>query len=271
MRRRIFYLIVAIGLLIYLPNTGGAQARMNAFVVHRSILAGEAIAFKAAHPTITPNEFATAVNDMLVRDGLRFTIGLDKETCENIKKVKQQQKDPSKPVNLGVTLRSVDAEGARLVLPEPKFTTIECGECFVELPILEMTEKDFITIISGHNIKFHHPANFYVDRVVLLDPKNPSSIKRTWWVPFRSVPIGVSFDEDIVYLAFDEPELSELSILVFGEGGFEIGTRQDAEAGGKGKIGEAPATSGNGSSLRTIRFERWKNTYLVGYYPPCDH
>jgi hypothetical protein len=98
-----------------------------------------------------------------------------------------------------------------------------------------------------------------------MDPKDPTAVKRKWLIPFRAKPIGVTFDENVLYLAFNDPELKDLSFLVFGEGTFEISTRKDAEEGGVGKVIETGA-----SPAKQIRFDRWKNTYLVNFKSVCS-
>ncbi|MBK8467188.1 MAG: hypothetical protein IPL32_15325 [Chloracidobacterium sp.] len=227
------------------------------------------MALKTANPKLTSQEFAEAANRLLEKNGIGFVISFDAATCEKIKNLKDQQKDPNVPIKLGATLKSVDAEGASLVLPEPHITAAECGGCYIELPILEITDKAFVTVVEGRNIKFQLPSNFYSNEAVLLDSKDKTTIKRKWRIPFRSIPIGVSYDENVLYLGFDDSELSQLSLSVFGEGVLQITTREEAENGGKGKIIEAPSSSATTSPNQVIRFDRWKNIYLVSIKKPC--
>jgi hypothetical protein len=175
--------------------------------------------------------------------------------------MKAAQKDPSMPMRISGKLNSVDADGASLALPEPHFASKACGDCFIKLPVLEITDKTFVTIISGRNIKFHLPPNFYANEVRLVDTADASKTKQKWRIPFRSTPIGISFDENVLYLGFDEPELNDLSLLVFGEGVFQIGTRAEAEDGGKGK--SDPVS-------QTLKFDRWQKTFVVTYTPKCS-
>ncbi len=152
-------------------------------------------------------------------------------------------------------------------MPEPKFASVDCGNCFVEMPAFEVTENDFVTLLSSQKIKFHLPGNFYVNEIQLLDTNNRTTIKRKWRVPYRSLPIGISHDENVIYLGFDDLELAGLSIAVFGEGTFQICTRDEAEDGGKGKI--ESNIKGSDPAFQLVRFDRWKNTYVVRFKPPC--
>ena len=230
--------------------------------VQRSTFVAQLKALRASNTRATPAELARAANEILDKNGINFAVSFDKPTCDRIKNVKAQQKDPSAPLTLGTTLKSVDAEGASLILPEPIFSAGDCG-CFIELPLLQLTDRDFIAVVSGQNIKFHLPSNFFTEVAVLVDAKEPLTVKRRWRIPFRSSPIGVSHDENVLYLAFHEPELADLSLIVFGEGVFQIGTRSEAEEGGKGK-----SVEGSGAE-RLMRFDRWGKSYLVRYRDAC--
>lgn len=242
-------------------------AKIDAFQIRKSALVEQIRALKTANPKVTSAELADAANILFDKNGLAFSFLFDLATCDRLRKIKEQQKDPSAPLKLGATLKSVDAEGAALSLPEPSFVSAECGGCYIELPVLQVTDKDFVTVIDGKNIRFHRPSNFTTHEAVLLDAKDETTVKRKWRIPFRAMPIGVTHDENVLYVGFEEPELAELSLLVFGEGVFQIGTRADAENGGKGKLLESPV--GLNQPGRKIRFQRWANTYLVGYQNAC--
>lgn len=206
-------------------------------------------------------------NALLDANGIGFRISFDAATCQKIREAKAKLKDQSTPLKLGASLQSVDADGAQLALPSPDVASDECGGCSVELPLLQITSKDFIAIVKGRNIKFHLPSNFAAEQVLLFDGKDRAAISRSWSVPFRSKPVGVSYDSNVVYLAFPDPELSDLTLAVFAEGVFQVATLKEAEEGGKGRIvSNAAKTVGE----QKISFERWGNTYLLGYREPCQ-
>ncbi len=243
----------------------GQQAKMAPLSVHRSTLVEQLKGLRSSDPRLTADEFAEAANIILDKVGMNFSISLDPASCELLRARKAAQKDPSEPLRISGKLNSVDADTASLSLPEISFAAKDCGGCFVELPLLEITDKTLVTIISGRNIKFHLPSNFFVNEVRLVDTSDPNLTKRKWRVPSRLSPIGVSYDENVLYLAFDEPELAELSLVVFGEGTFQIGTRPEAEEGGKGK----PQGAAAGSSHQTIKFDRWEKSYVLSYRSKC--
>jgi hypothetical protein len=243
-----------------------AQFKADALRLGQSTFVEQLKALRSANPQMTPSQVVTAANGLLDKTGINFAMLFDSATCERLKKVKMEQKDPNAPLKLGATLKSVDAEGAALSLPEPKFPASADCNCYIELPMLQMTDVDFITIISERNIRFHKPANFSTHEVFLLDVKDPKTTKRKWRIPFRGVPIGISFDENVLYLAFPDPALNDLSLMVFGEGVFQIGTRAEAEQGGIGKV--IKIAGGPGDDSR-VQFDRWQKSMIISYKNPC--
>lgn len=266
MKARGIILSLAVGLAL-VGVTLGQQVKMSALPVTRSDFVDKLKKLKASNPKATTEELLAAANDLVDKDGIPFAISFDAATCERLRKVKEQQKDPNAPLRLGATLKSVDADGAALSLPEPKFAAKECGDCFVELPLLSVTDKDFITKVLGQNIRFQLPANFFTNDVLLLSDDG-KAIKRRWRVPFASVPIGVSYDENVVYLSFPETELSDLAIAVFGEGVFQISSRSEAEASGKASALTESFTAGQ-NKLSIAKFQQWEKKFLIAYKPPC--
>jgi len=259
-----FSFIVAIAAFLS-SSVLGQLVKMSAFPVERSSLIEQVKALKTSDPRLSAADWAKAADAILQRDGVNASISFDAATCENIKKVRDSRKDPKTPIRLNATLKSVDAEKAALVLPEPEFAADDCGGCFIELPVLQLTATDFITRVRDRNIKFELPTNFIIDQIQLMDAKNPTSMKKIFRVPFRATPIGITYEESAVYLGFQEPELHDLALMVFDEGTFEIVTRKDAEEGGAGTILDAS----KGSDTKQIRFDRWRSSYLLSFKSAC--
>lgn len=259
--------LLALLYFVSAANCAGQLVDMMPFGVKESALIDQIKLLRSSNPKVTEAELAKAANDLLAKHGVAYKIYFDAATCQKIRAVKQSQKDPRAPVKLGVSLQSAGAEKAALALPQPILTTPECGDCYVELPVLEMTASDFVTLIQGHNIKFAIPQNFEVNKIYLLDNNDPKKTIRTWRVPFRALPIGVTEDQNVIYLGFEHPELAALSLAVFESGVFEITTRTEAEEGGAGKPDKT--TRPADAARQIVRFDRWKNTYLLSYKPAC--
>lgn len=260
-------LIVKILLLVTFSagaNVNAQQVSLAPIRVGTSSLVEEIKAFKSSNPNIKPADLAARANQALEKSGLNFELHFDAGTCVKVTAAKARAKDPNSPILLNGTLKSVDGEAASLALPEARFT--DCGGCYMLMPLLQITTSDFVTVIRGQNIRFHLPSNFASNEIVLVDPKDKTAVRRKWRVPAKMEPIGVSYDENVLYLAFNEPELTDLSLEVFGEGTFAIGTRAEAEEGGKGVRGSGESLS---SGLDYTKFDRWGKTYLVRFERSC--
>lgn len=242
----------------------GQKVEMAPLPVRPSTLIDDLKALRAANQKMDAATFAADANKLLDKQGMNFALFLDAATCTRIREANSKQTDPTKPLTLGGALKSVDGDRTRLSLPPAQISKDECGGCFVEFPLLQITDASFITILMGRNIGFELPGNAGATRVGLLDEKG-SVVRKIWRIPRRMRPIGVTHDENVVYLAFPEPELKELSLAVFTEGTFQIATRTEAEEGGKGEPHPAPVLNG----MKVMRFARWGKTYNVGYWEPC--
>ncbi len=258
------FVLIALVLLPAIP-VAAQQAKIAPLPVQPSKFIDELRALKAGNPKMSPADLVIEGNKLLDKQGMNFSISLDQATCTKIRDIKQKQTDPNAPVRLSGALKSVEGERANLALPDARVASDECGGCYMEIPLLQITRTDFITILRGINVRFEFPANFSTVRVTMPDEKDPRLIKRSWSIPERLVPIGVSHDENVLYLAFKEPDLGELSLAVFTEGTFELATRAEAEDGGKGQ--QFPSASP--APGRQVRFIRWGKTFIVSYLEPC--
>jgi hypothetical protein len=247
-------------------NTFSQKVEIAPLPVRPSTLIEDLRALKAANPKPDAAKFVEDANRLLDKQGMNYSLFFDAATCTKIREAKAKQKDSNAPVKLGGVLNSVDGEKASLSLPEAQITSDDCGGCYLNIPLLQITATSFITVLLGRNIGFELPGNVAPGRVVLVDEKG-SNPRKTWLIPRRMRPLGVTHDENVVYLAFPEPELQDISLAVFSEGTFQIATRAEAEEGGKG---EAYLSTGTPKDMRITKFVRWGKTYYVGYWEPCS-
>lgn len=207
------------------------QFALKPFSIDTSPLMIELRTLKASRPEMTPDDEAKFANELLEKDGMSYTFYFDPATCEKISKAYAATKPGDRPPTIKATLKSVGGETAALLFPPPDPKS--CTPCSVSLPALQVTAVDFITKISERNIKFYLPNGFTTEQVQLLDTNDMDKVKQTWRVPFNAVPLGVLYDENAIYLAMPNPELIDLSLLVFDDGTFQFATRKEAEANGK--------------------------------------
>ena len=247
----------------------GQMVSMSSFDIAPPTILVDVKTLRAANPKMTATELVVAANKLLEKQGIAFTFSFDEATCLAIDKSIKSMKNPPPKLNLRTKLRSVGAEPAALTLPPADFTNNECSKCSVTLPVLELSDKEFVALMLGHNIKFHLPVNFIVAEAFLVDDKDLTTVKKKWRIPYRGIPIGVSYDENVLYLALREPELQELSLAVFGEGVYQFATREEAESNGKpAQLKEFPKDTAN-PNLAFLRFENRGLKQVVKYSNPC--
>lgn len=242
------------------------QVSIDSFKMDQFDFISSLAAWRKDNPDVSVADFANKAEELFNTKGINFSFLLDQKNCTQIKELKDKQKDRSEPLQLGGSLRSVDGDAATLSFPEPEFDVSECGRCQLSFSTLEITANDFISVVEGRNVKFYLPPNLVPSTASLVDAKDPNIIKQTFRIPFRSEPIGISHDETVLYLEFPHPELKELSLLVYSEGGFRIGTRADAEEGGKGI-----EVRSEQSDHKLKRFDRWQKTYVIKYKEACKN
>jgi hypothetical protein len=222
---------------------------------------------KTENPRINADELAAAANSELDKVGLPFTFYLDQTTCDKLEKAFASRKSSEPAPVLRANLNSVGGDKASLILPSPDQRSGGTCRCSVTIPALQVTPTEFVTMIGGRNIKFYMPQGLVTDEVALLDATN-QSVKRKWVMPFRTEPISVLYDENAVYLGFREPELSDLSLLVFDEGTFQIATRKEAEGIAK-RVEFDPGKSVD-PGFAFVQFQNREKRQLLRYPKSCN-
>lgn len=260
---KLFHLLVVCAFLIV--GVSAQQYSLSPFTIDSSPLTKELRSIRAANPKLTPDEFVDAANAALEKNGIGYTFYFDNTTCEKIEKAFAAKKPGDPPPNLRATLISVGGEKASLLLPQPN--TSPCTHCSVTLPVLQVTSSDFITLISGRNIKFLIPDGLLSDEVLLLDAANPTKTKKRFRIPFKAKPLGVLYDENGVYLEVPDPQFSDLALIVFDEGTFQFATRKEAESNGKPTVFDMGTSAESGASYLT--FQNRDKKLLVKFPKDC--
>jgi hypothetical protein len=255
-----------------LAATAQAQYIAAPFSVAPSNLINDLKAAKAANTKMTTEEFVNVANALLEKQGLNFVVAFDAATCRKISTAIADLKDKTAPLNLKTALKSPLGENANLLLPEVSFDQTECVPCFVRLPILQVAGKEFVTLVEGKNIKFFLPANFILNEAHLVDEKDLKTIKTSWKLPFRSAPLSVSPDGNILYLGLVEPELADLVLMAYSkEGVYQFARKSDLADAKKGvPVRDFPKDAAN-PNLAFLKFPGDAANQIVKFSSPCGN
>jgi hypothetical protein len=262
--------IFALTFLIF-TQAYSQKVEIKPFSIDKSDLIGDLKNLKAANPKLTIDDFVRDANLLFDKKGINFVVGFDSATCQKIDQIKKAQKDQTKPLNLQTTLKSSIGEAVALRLPEATFVKNECVSCNVILPFLEVTDTEFVTIVQGINLKFNLPANFFINEISLVDEKDYSAVKRKWKIPFKTVPLSISDDGNIVYLGFDEPELADLALIAFGEGSYQLYPRRNLDSTKKGTIVKDISSNTIAPNFAVMKFESPGLKQFVKFPVKCQN
>jgi hypothetical protein len=255
-------LLTLVGMLA--AATSYSQFTVSPFEAKRSELVSQIKALKVTEPGIKPDDLARRSNELLTKTGLGFTINVEPQACAQIKTLMDAQRAAKKTGHLVLKLPSIGGDAAPIVLPDPQFPSSSCKTCSIELPLLELTESNFVMLLMGQNIKFAKPA-WMIPASVELEQNVSAATPLRWNVPLAGEPIGITEDETVIYLALPDPDLMDLAVAVFREGVFEITTRE--EATGKSKRIELPPLP---DGRMRAEFDRGKQRSVVIYRQPCN-
>jgi hypothetical protein len=264
-------LAIVVFTLFLFSQIKAQQVAIKPFSINQSNLIDDVKKLKISSPKITAEEFVKSSNSLLDKQGINFIVGLDANTCSKIEQIKKSQKSPDAPLNLRATLKSPLGEPAALLLPEANFSKNECLPCFVTLAFLEVTDKDFVTIVQDRNLKFFLPANFFVNEVFLVDEKDLTTVKSKWKIPFRTAPLSVSDDGNILFVGFDEPELADLTLAIFGEGTYQFYAKKDIDGTKKAVILKENQAKITAPNFAYIKFESAELKQTVKFPTRCPN
>lgn len=247
------------------------QVSFKPFSVNQSNVIADLKALKTSSPQISTSELVKSANSLIEKQGLDFVVGLDAATCQKIEQLKKTQKNPAAPLNLRATLKSPLGESATLSLPEAKFSKSECFSCFINLAFLEITDKDFVTMVEGSSLKFFLPANFLVNQATLVDEKDFTTVRKKWRIPAGATAISVSDDGNILYLGFEEPELKDLTLAAFGEGVYQFFDKKDLDPRKKKALIEKPQNVSAATNESFIKFESAETKQIIKAPTKCPN
>ena len=215
---------------------------------------------------MTVEELAEAANSLLQKKGFNYVFAFDAGICQKIEQVRKKQ---TNPVTLNAKLKSFENEVTEVTLPEARFEISECGNCFVLMPVLEITGKDFVTIIQNRNIKFSTPPNFVVNEIVLVDNQTLTTKITNWKVPFRATPISISDDGKILFLDLPSDELKDLALIIYAEGTFQFYPKKDLDLTEKGVLLKDVSKDSANPNTSFISFGKDEKKRVLKFNNPC--
>lgn len=217
---KIFFVIIFYS--VFTLTTFSQQVTMAPFQIQSSDFESKILRFVEENPKVSTDEVIKKANELILEDGLNFIFAFDKTTCQKISDFKNDKKNKDKPINLTAKLKSTDGELTIVLLPNVKFPKSNCGNCFVEIPVLSITDKFFITKIRGLNVKFDMPGNFNLSSVALFVNDDSANIKNHWIIPGKSEPFSISSDNKIIYFDFPIGNFSDIALLIYDDGDFQF-------------------------------------------------
>ncbi len=236
------------------------QVRIDPFRISSSNLFEQLTDYKAKNPDAKDTEILEKANSLLASEGLNFNFVFDSAICKKIRNFKAKNKN--KPIRLRAILKPLVGDITVVFLPDVKMDSEECGKCYVKIPLLESTPKSFIAKIRGLNIKFHLPANFFVNRVDLVDTSTKTKLQRAWLVPNKLEPLSISLDSEILYYDVPESGFENFALIFFDTGVFqfykksELTIESSLTKSSSDKSRLAFKTFGDGENKKTIAFNK---------------
>lgn len=249
----------------------GQQVKIEAFSIERSDLIEQLKQKKKDSPKVVASDLADYANDLLAKTGLNFEFGLSPEICKAIADKKARTKAQQNPA-FGITARFNQERGEPVAI---KFSDIAtdidaCGTCAVEMPVITISDKDFVTIIQGLNIKLQLSPDISLEKVELIDNQNLKNVVRSWQMPFQTTPIGVSEDKTILYLELPIAELSDLALQIYGTGAIQFAAKKDLNLKDEAKMLKDAPKDSNNSYLSYITFGAGAAKKTLRFSAPCS-
>lgn len=257
MKNIIFAVLTILSALVI---TSFGQVIIAPFDVDETDTIAELKAIKAAKPKMTVEEFAQAANELIAQKGIGFEVGFDENTCQKILQIKNSRQN-DEPLRVSGKLNSPIGQSGNLRLPAVHFRADSYFSCEMKLPVVEITEKNFVIVLQGKNLQFNLPNNFRFHRVEAVDAKDLLTVKKRWQIPFSTAPISISGDGNILYLGFTDQDLSDLTLLAFAEGVYQFAPKSTIDTAVKAALLNNP----NATEFAFKKFEKGSNVNVVRF------
>jgi hypothetical protein len=215
-------------------------------------------------PSLTPKELALYANGLIEKGGFDYSF----DVCDAFKKTKGISSATSASArSYRMRLTGGRKLTFRFIVGSPEDSL--CGECWSEIPSLQVTKREMLLVAKGKRYRVNRPASFLLDEAELVDG-TMKKVLRTWQLPYQAVPIGVSADGTKLYLdLYTEYELEGLVLELSETGGIQFLDRDEVQLQSEGKwIENHPKDPGN-AYLSYMRFQVGERYYIVRFSAPC--
>ncbi len=214
-------------------------------------------------PSLRPEQLAAYGNELIARKGFDYDLSL----CDMLT---HREQNPTKPAeivrNRQMTLINGEKRTFSLRIENP-YNSL-CGECWVSLPSLQVTNKEMTLIAEGKRYRIRRPPSFILEEAHLVD-ETLKKVIRTWQMPYQAVPTGISADGTKLYLDFYvDHDLDNLVLELSENGPPQFRDRAVVESGEGEHIENHPRDPNNGY-LSFMSFRVGEKTYRVRFWGPC--
>ena len=214
-------------------------------------------------PSLTPVELAAYGNDLIARKGFDYRFDI----CDLL-----ENRNPTSisPAEFMRNYQMILTDGGKLTFRFAILNPYEalCGECWAEVPSLQVTDKEMTLLAEGKRYRVRRPPSFLLDEAQLVD-ENLTKVLRTWQLPYQAIPIGISADGTKLYLSFyTQYELDHLVLEVSENGPPQFRDRAVVNSG-EGKWIEDHPKDPNNAYLSFMSFRVGQKSYRIKFSAPC--
>lgn len=218
---------------------------------------------KQQQPAIIASELAQYANELVEKRGFDYNF----DVCRAVQQ-RFRTKAPTWTVRNNLSLSDGRKLSVEFEVENPAEPEALCGECYTQIPSVQVTKHELLLVADGKQYRFRRPATFILDQAELVDA-SMKKVLRTWQLPYQTVPIGISADGEKLYLHIYQYELDDL-VLELSESG-KVAFRARAEIGlrDEGEWIENLPTHAAKTRLGFRRYQAGNKKYIIRFDPPC--
>ena len=251
--------------LNYSPNISLVAAQQNQAPIIRPSNILDAASNKVKNqPNISARELAAYANKLLAEKGFDYEF----DVCEIIGLARLRRIALPSTITYSYAMTQVVGGKITLTFTSRNPGAGACGECFSQIPILQITQQEMVVVSEGKRYRLRRPADFGLDEAALVD-ETMKKVLRTWQLPYQTVPEGISADGTKIYLALYPEQLNSIVLELSEDGKAQFKARSDVNLQGGGEnIENHPKEPGN-DYLMFMRFNVGGKKYIIKYSAPC--